>query len=60
MPGSAGPGDRAVDHVQLAVVGAAELVLAPVDALAVREEPVAVGREHVVDDDLRARRGEPA
>ena len=57
-PRSAGPGDGAVDHVQLAVVGAAHLVLTPVDALAVGEETVAVEREDVVDDDLRARVGE--
>ena len=55
-PGSAGPGDGAVDHVQLAVVGAADLVLAPVDVLAVGEETVAVEREDVVDDDLGAGR----
>ena len=57
-PRPAGPGDGAVDHVQLAVVGAADLVLAPVDALAVGKEPVAVEREDVVDDDLGARVGE--
>ena len=51
-PRPAGPGDGAVDHVQLAVVGAAHLVLTPVDALAVGEEAVAVEREDVVDDDL--------
>ncbi len=42
------------------MVGAADLVLAPVDALAVGEEAVAVEREDVVDDDLRARGGEAA
>ena len=55
-PRAAGPRDGAVDHVELAVVGAADLVLAPVDALAVGEEAVAVEREDVVDDDLGARR----
>ena len=30
-PGAARPGDGAVDHVELAVVGAADLVLAPVE-----------------------------
>ena len=58
--GAARPRDRAVDHVELAMVGAADLVLAPVDALAVGEEAVAVEREDVVDDDLRARGGEAA
>ena len=57
-PGAAGPRDGAVDHVELAVVGAADLVLAPVDVLAVGEETVAVEREDVVDDDLSARVGE--
>ena len=57
-PRAAGPGDGAVDHVELAVVGAAHLVLAPVDALAVGEEAVAVEREDVVDDDLGAGVGE--
>ena len=58
-PRPAGPGGGAVDHVQLAVVGAANLVLAPVDALAVGEETVSVEREDVVDHDLRAGVGEP-
>ena len=57
-PGSARPGDRSVDDVELAVVGAAELVLPEVEALALGEEAVAVGREHVVDHDLRARGGQ--
>ena len=52
---SAGPRDRSVDDVQLAMVGAADLVLAPVELLVVGEEAVPVEREHVVDDDLRAR-----
>ena len=54
---SARPGDRPVDHVELAVVGAADLVLPPVKRLVVGVEPVAVERELVVDDDLRARLG---
>ena len=57
-PRPAGPRDGAVDHVELAMVGAADLVLAPVDVLAVGEEAVAVEREDVVDDDLGARGGE--
>ena len=40
------------------MVGAADLVLAPVDPLTVGEETVSVGREDVVDDDLGARVGE--
>ena len=56
---SADPRDGAVDDVELAMVGAAELVLAAVDPLAVGEQAVAVGRQHVVHDDLGARRGEP-
>ena len=52
---AAGPRDLAVDHVELAVVGAAHLVLAPVEVAMVRVETVAVEREHVVDDDLRSR-----
>ena len=56
--GSARPGDAPVDDVQLAMVGAAELVQAPRRA-AGGEEADPVGREDVVDDDLRARRGEP-
>ena len=59
-PRPTGPGDRAVDHVELAVVGAADLVLTPVDVLIVREQAVAVEREHVVHDDLGAGRGEAA
>ena len=54
--GSAGPRDRSVDDVELAVIGAADLVLAPVDALPVGEAAVAVERDQVVDDDLRAGR----
>jgi hypothetical protein len=52
--GSACLCDLTVDDVELAVVGSAELVLPPVEALAVRIEPVLVEREDVVDDDLRA------
>ena len=40
------------------MVGAADLVLPPIDALAVGEETVAIGRDHIVDDDLRAGGGE--
>ena len=57
-PGAARPRHRAVDHVELAVVGPADLVLAPVDPLAVGVEAVPVGREDVVDDDLGAGGGE--
>ena len=49
----------AVDHVELAVVGAADLVLAPVEVAVVGVEAVAVEREDVVDDDLRTGVGEP-
>jgi hypothetical protein len=56
--GAAGPRGRAVDHVELAVVGPPELVLAGVDA-AVGEQAVAVGRHQVVDHDLRPRLREP-
>ena len=56
--GSPGPRGRPVDDVELAVVGPPHLVLAPVDALPVREEAVPVGREEVVDDDLRPGAGE--
>ena len=52
------PRDRAVDHVELAVVGAAELVLARVEPQPVGEVAEPGGREHVVDDDPRARRRE--
>ncbi len=52
------PGDRPVDDVQLPVVGATDLVLSPVEVPVVREEPVPVDREHVVDDDLRPGIGE--
>ena len=55
---AAGPCDRPVDDVELSMVGAAHLVPAPVELLVVREEAIPVGREHVVDDDLRSRRGE--
>ena len=40
---AAGPRDGAVDDVELAVVGAADLVLAPVELLLVGEEAVPVG-----------------
>ncbi len=56
---AAGPRDLAVDHVELPVVGTADLVLAPVEMAMVRVEAVAVERQHVVDDDLRTRVGEP-
>jgi len=56
--GAACPRDRSVDDVELAMVSAAELVPAPVERLTAREETVSVGREHVVDDDLRARGSE--
>ena len=55
---SARPGDRAVEDVQLPMVGATDFVLAPVETLVVGEEAVPVEREHVVDDDLRSRRRE--
>ena len=55
---AARPCDRPVDDVELAMVGAAHLVPAPVELLVVGEEAIPVGREHVVDDDLRSRRGE--
>ena len=55
---AARPRGRPVDHVELAVVGAADLVLAPVEHLVVGIQAVAVERELVVDDDLRARRGQ--
>ena len=57
--GAAGPRDLAVDHVELPVVGTADLVLAPVEVTVVRVEAVAVERQHVVDHDLRSRVGEP-
>ncbi len=56
--GAAGPGDLSVDHVQLAVVGPADLVLAPVEAAVVRVEAVPVERDGVVHDDLRSCVGE--
>ena len=37
------------------MVGAADLVLAPVEVLVVREQAVPVEGKDVVDDDLRAR-----
>ena len=57
-PGAACPGGRTVDHVELAVVGSPDLVLAPVELLVVGVEAVAVEREDVVDDDLRPPGGE--
>ena len=57
-PRSAGPGDGAVDHVELAVVGAAHSSWRQ-SMLAVGKEAVAVEREDVVDDDLGAGFGEP-
>ena len=48
------PDDRIVDHIELAVIGPADLVLPPIDPLAVGVEAVPVGREDVVDDDLRS------
>ena len=44
-PRAARPGDGAVDDVELAVVGAADLVLAPVELPVVRVQAVAVERE---------------
>ena len=52
------PRNRAVDHVELAVIGPADLVLPPIDPLAVGVEAVPVEREDVVDDDLRSGGGE--
>ena len=52
-PRPARPRQRAVDHVQLAVLGAPELVLAPIE-VAVDEEPVEVELDRVVGDDLGA------
>ena len=57
---SAGPRDGAVDDVELAMVGAADLVLAPVELPVVGVQPVPVEREDVVDDDLRPGCGEPS
>ena len=57
-PGAAGPGDGAVDHVELAVVVSADVALTPVDALAVGKETAPVGRKEVVDDDLRTGAGQ--
>ena len=54
--GSARPGDRPVDHIQLAMLGVSELVLPWVETLRVRVEAVPVEREQVVDDDLGSRR----
>ena len=55
-----GPRDLAVDHVELPVVGTADLVLAPVEVAMVRVETVAVEGKHIVDDDLRTGFGKPA
>ena len=44
-PGAAGPGDGAVDHVELAMVGVADVVLAPVERAVVGVEAVLVPRE---------------
>ena len=57
-PRAADPGDRAVDHVELAMVGGAELMLPRVEPQRVREVAQPSEREHVVDDDRSARRGE--
>ena len=51
--GTAGPRHDTVDHVQLAVLGAPHLVLAPVE-LAVDEQPVEVDLNRVVVDELGA------
>ena len=59
-PRAARPRDRAVDDVELAMVGAAELALPQVELQAVREQAAPARRQHVVDDDLRARRREAA
>ena len=53
-PGASRPGDGAVDHVELAVVGPADLVLSPVEGAVVGVEAVLVPGKEVVDDDLRA------
>ena len=42
--GSPGPGDRSVDHVELAMVYAAQLAVAPGPPLAVGEEPAPIDR----------------
>ncbi len=54
---SADPDDRSVHDVQLPVVGATDVVLAPVEFTLSRVEPVLVPGKHVVDDDLRSRVG---
>ena len=59
-PGSTRPRDRSVDHIELAIVGAPDFVLAPVDALPVGKEAVTVRRKQVVDNDLGPRRGKSA
>ncbi len=58
-PGASRPGHGAVDHVELAVVGPADIVLAPVERAVVGVEAVLVPGKEVVDDDLRAGVGEP-
>ncbi len=58
-PGATGPRDGAVDHVELAMVGVADVVLAPVELTVVRVQAVLVPREQVVDDDLRPGVGQP-
>ena len=58
-PRAAGPRDGAVDDVELAVIGAANLVLTPVQLPVVWVQPVAIDREDVVDDDLRPGGREP-
>ena len=56
--GSARPGHAPVDDVQLAMVGAPQLAQAPRRATG-GEQADPVGREDVVDDDLRTRCREP-
>ena len=58
-PRAAGPRDRAVDDVELAVIGAANLVLTPVQLPLFRVQPVAIDRKDIVDDDLRPGVREP-
>jgi hypothetical protein len=52
------PRNRAVDHVELAVIGPPELVLPSTDPLAVRVQAVPARWEDIVDDDLRPGGGE--
>ena len=59
-PRAACPRDLPVDHVQLPMVGAAELVLAPIELPAIRKQAVPVGRQDIVHDDLRSGGREPA